>query len=64
MAEEYEEQMGDESSMTGPGAPTPINALEVSLMKPPRGEKFYALQVPNRNSVERVSRVSRSVISN
>ena len=31
MAEEYEEQVGDESSMTGPGAPTPINALEVCV---------------------------------
>lgn len=31
MAEEYEEgQMGDESGMTGPGAPTPLSALEVS----------------------------------
>jgi DNA repair protein RAD51 len=32
MAEEYEDgQMGDESGMTGPGAPTPISALEVRM---------------------------------
>jgi hypothetical protein len=31
MAEEYEEEMnGEENGMTGPGAPTPVMALEVS----------------------------------
>jgi hypothetical protein len=30
MAEEYDEnQMADDSGMTGPGAPTPLSALEV-----------------------------------
>lgn len=31
MAEEYEEDMtGEDAGMTGPGAPTPVSALEVS----------------------------------
>jgi hypothetical protein len=29
MSEEYDEQAGDESGMPGPGAPTPLTALEV-----------------------------------
>ena len=31
MSEEYEAQTGDEGGMTGPGAPTPLAALEVSF---------------------------------
>lgn len=33
MSEEYEEaQNGDDSGMTGPGAPTPLSALEVCII--------------------------------
>lgn len=33
MSEEYEEEMnGDENGATGPGAPTPVTALEVSIL--------------------------------
>ncbi len=33
MAQEYNDsQVGDESGVTGPGAPTPVSALEVSLI--------------------------------
>jgi hypothetical protein len=33
MSEEYDEaQMGEEGGMPGPGAPTPLFALEVSFM--------------------------------
>lgn len=64
MAEEYEEQVGDESSMTGPGAPTPINALEVRLMRTPWLKSCIFCQVVHRYFVNRVSRVSQSVISN
>jgi hypothetical protein len=32
MSQEYDEaQMGEESSMPNPGAPTPLSALEVNL---------------------------------
>lgn len=32
MSEEYEEvQNGDDSGITGPGAPTPLSALEVCI---------------------------------
>jgi hypothetical protein len=35
MSEEYEEEMnGDENGATGPGAPTPVTALEVSTRLP------------------------------
>lgn len=31
MSEEYDEaQMGEDGGMTGPGAPTPLSALEVA----------------------------------
>jgi hypothetical protein len=34
MSQEYDEaQMGEESSMPNPGAPTPLSALEVNFLR-------------------------------
>lgn len=65
MAEEYEEDMnGEDSGTTGPGAPTPVSALEVSKLSSCLHRSIYDYIIFTKSHSSRDLRASQSVTAN